>query len=265
MARVKVGGGAPVHAPEAPKPSAQERTIPLPFEGEKKPNALEWPVALECPHCGTRQLSKACQDIPLANGGGKVCIKCNSALSRLNRASPPEGAAAPPPPVEPDPEREAIQAEAREAEKPRAAIPPPPPPAAPPAEIASALGGSFFGNPSMVTQTPKPADAKPPTPAQIAKSAIEAARADVILDAGELGQEGDEVVATHPEEMYGKQGTFSSYRVGPFVLKTKLRGGETRTAVMRKLLAELRELANEEREKAHAEFCSHFMNKIAGK
>lgn len=258
MARVKVGGGAPPAT--APKPSAEERTISLPFEGEKKPNALEWPVALECPHCGTRQLSKACQDIPLDKGGGKVCIKCNSALSRLNRASHPE--AAPTAPAEPDPEREAIQAEAREAEKPRAAIPPPPPPppTAPPTELASALGGSFFG-----TQTPKPADAKPPTPAQIAKSAIEAARADIILDAGELGQEGDEVVATHPEEMYGKQGTFSSYRVGPFVLKTKLRGGETRTAVMRKLLAELREIANEEREKAHAEFCSHFMNKIAGK
>lgn len=264
MARVKVGGGAPPAT--APKPSAEERTIPLPFEGEKKPNALDWPVALTCPHCGTRQLSKACQDIPLANGGGKVCIKCNSALSRLNRASPPADA---PPPAAPaseiDPEREAIQAEAREAEKSRAAIPPP----APPPDVAAALGGAFFGAPSPA---PKQEDAVDRAIARQKKDDAKPMKAadlglvpGVILDAGDLGQEGDEVVATHPEEMYGKQGTFSSYRVGPFVLKTKLRAGETRMAVMRKLLAELREIANEEREKAHAEFCSHFMNKIAGK
>lgn len=69
---------------------------------------------------------------------------------------------------------------------------------------------------------------------------------------------GDEVEVTWAEEMYGKQGTFSSYRVGPFRIKGRVMTGETRLAAMKRLMDDLAEIAKAERERARAAFCAHF-------
>jgi hypothetical protein len=70
--------------------------------------------------------------------------------------------------------------------------------------------------------------------------------------------EGEEVDVTWPEEIYGKPGSFSSYRVGPFNSKSRVRAGETRPQAMRRVLDELAQVAAYARTEAKREFLGHF-------
>lgn len=112
-------------------------------------------------------------------------------------------------------------------------------------KLGDALSAGFFG-----------AGAAIPFPGKVEQVAEQIKQQPIVLPL-------DEVTATHPEEMYGKPGTFSSYRVGPFVLKATVRPEETRLMVMDRLNAELREIANKEREKARADFLA-FLPKAFG-
>jgi hypothetical protein len=109
-------------------------------------------------------------------------------------------------------------------------------------EKAKALGLGFFG------------------PKDDALSRVIARKdAEKSLTEASGGADEDEpVTATHGEEMYGKTGTFSSYRVGPFTSSTKVRRGESRGSAYARLLGELRDVAKVEREKAHADWAAHF-------
>lgn len=69
---------------------------------------------------------------------------------------------------------------------------------------------------------------------------------------------GDTVNITIGEEMYGKQGTFSSYRVGPVSGSTRIRESETRGEAIRRLRAELAVEFDAERELKKAEFIANF-------
>lgn len=80
-----------------------------------------------------------------------------------------------------------------------------------------------------------------------------------------IADEDEPVTATRGEEMYGKPGTFSSYRIGPFTTSSKIRKGETRATAYVRLLDALRQVAAEERKKAHEEWSSHFLANIASK
>lgn len=121
----------------------------------------------------------------------------------------------------------------------------------PPLADAGALGAGFFGKASspleapekevMIKDLPKPGFTPPTGPSQ-------------------LGDEGEEVTCTKGEEMYGKPGQFSTYRVGPFSGTTRVRPGETRSAARRRLMDELNAFADEERERAKKAFLSHYPN-----
>lgn len=69
---------------------------------------------------------------------------------------------------------------------------------------------------------------------------------------------GLEIDACWAEEMYGKQGSFSSYRVGPFRTKDRVRPGETRAAAFARVMAELEVVAKAERIRARDAFVAHF-------
>lgn len=86
----------------------------------------------------------------------------------------------------------------------------------------------------------------------------------VVVMSALVNEEGDEVTVTHPEEMYGMKGSYSSYRVGPCVLKSKVRPGQTRRQVQEKLRAELEEFMNAERARAKAAFMKHLANAFEG-
>lgn len=114
----------------------------------------------------------------------------------------------------------------------------------------SALGAGFFGG--KVDPTSKEATEKafigsvtnilngyvPPTP--------------------DSGDQGDEVTYTKGEEMYGKPGQFSTYRVGPFSLTTRVRSGETRLDALRRLSKEMETFFVEERDRAKKAFLAHY-------
>ncbi len=68
----------------------------------------------------------------------------------------------------------------------------------------------------------------------------------------------DLVEVTLGEEMYGKPGSFSSYRVGPFRAQGKVRPGETRVEAMKRLSGDLETVMALARDKARTEFCKHF-------
>lgn len=119
------------------------------------------------------------------------------------------------------------------------------------------LGKGFFGT-----------SAEPPSP--VVKEAIAEKRAVDNLPAhastrftpptgpATLGEEGLEVHYTKGEEMYGKPGQFSTYRVGPFSSSTTVRPGETRVDALRRLSKEMNEFFDEERERAKQAFLSHY-------
>jgi hypothetical protein len=111
---------------------------------------------------------------------------------------------------------------------------------APNPEAISALGGAFFGN-----TTPKQEAA--PAPRVVER------RGGV-----DLSTFGEEVTVTKGEEMYGKSGQFSTYRVGPFSMTTKVLPDETRPQAMRRAMNELNAFADEERENVKQRFLSHF-------
>lgn len=112
-----------------------------------------------------------------------------------------------------------------------------------------ALGTGFFGKPVDIKQGFKEPETSP-------------AHLGFTTPSGPslLGDEGDEVHATKGEEMYGKPGQFSTYRVGPFSGSTKVRPGETRAQARRRLMDELHAFADEEREIAKKKFLAHFPN-----
>jgi hypothetical protein len=107
--------------------------------------------------------------------------------------------------------------------------------------------GSFFG---AETKLPPP-----PPVVNIVNQGPTSAPTDAELASG---QEGSEVHVTKGEEMYGKTGTFSSYRVGPFSLTAKVGPGQTRLGVFRQLRQELEVMADEAREEAKKKFLAHF-------
>jgi hypothetical protein len=72
--------------------------------------------------------------------------------------------------------------------------------------------------------------------------------------------EGETISYTKGEEMYGKTGFFSSYRVGPFTETTKVRPGETKAEARRRLAEEVNAFADEERERSKAKFMGHLPN-----
>lgn len=145
--------------------------------------------------------------------------------------------------AETDPEREAIQEEAAgKLDLPKAV-----------GEMQGALGAAFFGKgPSVMPKEPGTGemfsniDKIATTPAAVSNAST-----------------GDTFTVTIGEEMYGKTGTFSSYRVGPFTAQGRVREGETLSGAMKRVLAELAAVAAAERLRADAEFKSHFKNTFA--
>ncbi len=128
------------------------------------------------------------------------------------------------------------------------------------AEAQKALGAGFFGGPPAVVPS-SPAPSPTALAAAQAKTEVSAAPPPV-FDVG-FGDAGEEVTAVHGEELYGKQGTFSQYRVGPFTGRTKVRPGETHADAMRRLKGQLRAEADEERVAAHERFMAHWKKNIA--
>jgi hypothetical protein len=229
MARVKVGDNAASEVLATDKPA-----------GAPPP----WPRVLQCPHCNARSMSSQLENI---DAGTKRCMKCKSGLSRLNEA------------------RQLPVGENAELTT------------APPAEKVdlAALGGGFFGKGDDVKIEPKPIvqDLAAAQAAALEKERAErkASLAEAIAEKRNLDDlprhastrfgaddEGDEIEVTHPEEMYGLKGTFSSYRVGPFTAKTRIRPGETRPQAIRRVLDELEKVAAEERPRARDAFLKHF-------
>lgn len=111
-----------------------------------------------------------------------------------------------------------------------------------------ALGAGFFGGPP------------PRSGSEVVKQALEerSARFTPPSAPSQLGDEGEEVTCTKGEEMYGKPGQFSTYRVGPFSGTTRVRPGETRAQARRRLMDELNAFADEERETVKKKFLAHF-------
>lgn len=117
------------------------------------------------------------------------------------------------------------------------------------AEAAGALGGAFFGSPSPLAAPEKEVMVKDLPTFSATNEGV-----------GPTPDEGDEVSCTKGEEMYGKPGQFSTYRVGPFSGTTKVRAGETRAQARRRLMDELNAFADEERERAKKAFLAHYPN-----
>lgn len=130
-----------------------------------------------------------------------------------------------------DDEREAIQAEGAD---------------------TSGLGSAFFGGSAGAGATPKKEEASEPT--------IGGKPSKEFWDDLSKKDEGDEVSYTKGEEMYGKPGQFSTYRVGPFTSSTRVRAGETRVEALRRLSLEMETFMTEERERAKKAFLAHYPN-----
>jgi hypothetical protein len=167
----------------------------------------------------------------------------------------PEGTTAP----APDPEREAIQAEAKEADDAVArAI------AAKQNAALEATKARLMAQEAARPAGPPPDDERAKALGGILGPKNGAAELAALL-ASDDADIGEPVEAVHGEEMYGKQGTFSSYRVGPFTSSTKIRKGETRASATRRLLEELEEIAKIERVRAHAAWAAHFTTNFGSK
>jgi hypothetical protein len=126
-----------------------------------------------------------------------------------------------------------------------------------PARMASgaALSAGFFGRGvEPFAKTPSSAPPAPPAPPAVSP----APSPMVINNAPVTGADADEVTYTTGEEMYGRQGTFSSYRVGPITLRSRLRPGETHAAALSRLRAEAAAFMVTEREAKDLEFKTHF-------
>lgn len=151
-----------------------------------------------------------------------------------------------------DSERAAIQAEAAPAAP---SATPPAAPATPVRADVGALGAGFFGR----GQTPFEAPPASP-PASVTNIVQSVVRNDAPTPKAfvDLAIDGEEVVYVAAEEMYGKTGTFSSYRVGPITLKTRVRAGETHFAAYERLRAEGAKAMEAERAAKDAEFKGHF-------
>lgn len=71
-------------------------------------------------------------------------------------------------------------------------------------------------------------------------------------------ERGQEFEASWPEEAYGKPGSFSSYRVGPFRAKGHVMPGETLPQAFERVMADLAVVAAKERIRARDAFLAHF-------
>jgi hypothetical protein len=282
MARVRVTQGpapAATETPSAPKASAAERTLTLP--GVEPTKATEAPpvgLPVQSDDLGVKYVTCTCGGSrpsigTLAQNGGR-CTACGRGIYAVMAPSTPT---APPAAVvneetaEPDIEREAIQAEEpidpvvraaeRAADQDRKNV----------TQKSEGLGASFFGNGTEKSPAPAP----PPAPVDPVREAVRAEGEAIVSQAraqlpklvpahlptiAAFGGEdvGEEITATSGEEMYGKQGSFSSYRVGPLSLKTTVRPGETKLDAYRRLRADLAMMMAEERVAKRDEFVANF-------
>ena len=220
MARVRVGGGTSL-------PSAAERTLPLPGVTEEKKTTAPAPsvdplgVQYGKCSCGLEQSIGI-----LAKNGGR-CASCGKGVNVALAPVDPKT-------LTPDPAHTKADEDVE-----RAAI----------QEEAKGLGASFFGGVSIPKAVEEAATkAIAPPPPSVPAAVVVAAPAPV-FDHGV-----EEVTATIGEELYGKPGSFSSYRVGPIGGRTRVLPGETRMMAYRRLREELAQMMNEERELRRAEF-----------
>lgn len=208
--------------PEEPKPSAAERTIDM-FDTLKLGTAAS-PAARE------DEIRKS-QDDAIARARARAVQEAQTKpKDELEKKLLSEDT------LDYDKaEREAIQEEARKAEVKAAVEAFSPQPKKPEALDPAA----FFGH-------------KPKSPDPIARSTPRQPTEPTNDYEG-----GDEVEVTKPEEMYGKTGTFCSYRVGPFRLKARTKPGQTRMELFAILYAEVNAMADIARETEKAKFLSH--------
>jgi hypothetical protein len=123
---------------------------------------------------------------------------------------------------------------------------------APPAPAdRAALGGSFFGGTN--TMPGPPPTAEPRKQAPVAPATPEIPPAAVPSTA-----EGERITVTRGEEMFGKPGSFSTYRVGPFTVEGRVRPGENYQMATARLLAELNQVFDAAFDVARAKFLAHF-------
>lgn len=126
----------------------------------------------------------------------------------------------------------------------------------PPLAMSGALGAGFFGSaPSHATSE---AIAEKRNLDNLPAHA--STRFTPPSGPSQLGDEGDEVTCTKGEEMYGKPGQFSTYRVGPFTETTRVRPGETREQARKRLMDSLHAFFDAEREIAKKKFLAHYPN-----
>lgn len=241
--RVNEGTGeatAPTADPpkqEQPKPSAAERTLDM-----FSPNDAVSKLGTTTPAAREDEIRKT-QDDAIARARAR-------AVQEAGTMKPPQTPRVDPIELErkllseetldyDKAEREAIQAEAN---RPPTVNPPP----------ATALDpAAFFGNrPVEVKQEFRSSD-----PDRVVAAAFKESLEKVRLP--ESAAEGDEVEVTKPEEMYGKTGSFCSYRVGPFRLKARTQPGQTRMELWKILYAEVQAMADIARETEKAKFLSH--------
>ena len=126
----------------------------------------------------------------------------------------------------------------------------------PPLAPSGALGAGFFGT------APSPATSEAIAEKRNLDNLPAHASTRFTPPSGpsQLGDEGDEVTCTKGEEMYGKPGQFSTYRVGPFTETTRVRPGETREQARKRLMDSLHAFFDAEREIAKKKFLAHYPN-----
>lgn len=215
-----------VESTEESKPSAAERTVPMFQEPGQATSAPPPPTGAPL---GTLTSEQREQEIKNVQDDAIARARARRDLEK--RAESDETGAVTQ--KELDDEREAIQAEA-----------------------SGALGAGFFGKADTpLAAPPKEVMIKDIPPSPTSFSAVREG-----FGPTPNGDEGEEVSCTKGEEMYGKPGQFSTYRVGPFSGTTRVRAGETRAQARRRLMDELNAFADEERERAKKAFLSHYPN-----
>lgn len=229
MARRRVDDGATTE-----KPSAAERTVEMfPVKDSAPPLGSLTPT-------GREAAIKQSQDDAIARAKAKALSEADARMKSDETGSFTQADIDLA--LDEAKEREAIQAEGS-------------------VKDMSGLGDAFFGGKKVIVKTMDPRkDAEPDNiVSEFVEHVREETRKAAALDKAVLESfdEGEEVSATKGEEMYGKTGQFSSYRVGPFAGTTKVRPGETRMQARRRLMAELNEQADEERESAKRKFLAH--------
>lgn len=240
MARVRVGSG--------PTTPAAERTLSLP--GTEAPGATTSAPAPMVDPLGVQYGVCACgleQSIGILAKNGGRCASCGKGVNIALAPVDPKT-------LTPDPAH-AKKSEPEDIE--RAAI----------QEEAKGLGASFFGSVSipkavedtLAAASVEKANPQPPSnppAANLTRELVAPATMNTIVQnyASPEFIPGDEISVTIGEELYGKPGSFSSYRVGPLGGTTRVQPGETRADAYRRLRADLAAMLVEEREARRAEF-----------